>query len=153
MFNPCAEIAKLGQDHGCWCHGSLHHQVISSHGINSLAPGRCGCNFRNIIFELISWIDTLSATSKIVVRWMPQNSSDDKSTLVQVMAWCGQATNHYLNQCWPRSMSSYGVARPQWVNNLTYLSYVCPCLSWEEFQLPVCDMPMSWMWRNDIICK
>ena len=40
----------------------------------------------------------------------------DKSTLVQVMAWCRQATSHYLSQCWPRSMSPYGVTRPQWVN-------------------------------------
>ena len=42
-------------------------------------------------------------------------SNDDQSTLVQVMAWCRQATSHYLNQCWPRSLSSYGVTRPQWV--------------------------------------
>ena len=39
-----------------------------------------------------------------------------KSTLVQVMAWCHQATSHNLSQCWPRSMSPYGVTRPQWVN-------------------------------------
>ena len=32
------------------------------------------------------------------------------------MAWCHQATSHYLNQCWPRSMSPYGITRPQWVN-------------------------------------
>ena len=34
--------------------------------------------------------------------------SDGKSTLVQVMAWCRQATSHYLSQCWPRSLSSLG---------------------------------------------
>ena len=27
--------------------------------------------------------------------------TDDKSTLVQVMAWCHQAANHYLSQCGP----------------------------------------------------
>ena len=32
------------------------------------------------------------------------------------MAWCQQASSHYLNQCWPRFMLPYGVARPQWVN-------------------------------------
>ena len=38
------------------------------------------------------------------LRWMPQNLFDnDKSTLVQVMAWCRQATSHYLSQCEPRS--------------------------------------------------
>ena len=48
---------------------------------------------------------------------MPQNPSDDKSTLVQVLAWCRQATSHYLIQCWPIFMSPYGVTRPQWVNS------------------------------------
>ena len=47
---------------------------------------------------------------------MPQNLIDDKSTLVQVMSWCRQATSHYLNQCWPRSATPYGITRPQWVN-------------------------------------
>ena len=37
------------------------------------------------------------------------------STLVQVMAWCCQATSHYLNQCWLRYLTPYGVTRPQWV--------------------------------------
>ena len=40
---------------------------------------------------------------------------DDRSTLVNVMAWCRQAISHYLNQCWPRFMSPYGVTKPQWV--------------------------------------
>ena len=48
--------------------------------------------------------------------WMSQNTFDDKSTLVQVMAWCHQATSHYLNQCWHRSMLLYGITRPLWVN-------------------------------------
>ena len=52
---------------------------------------------------------------KIVLRWIPLDLTDDKSTLVQVIAWCRQATSHYLSQCWPRFMSPYGVTRPQWV--------------------------------------
>ena len=44
---------------------------------------------------------------------MPQDLTDDKSTLVQVMAWCRQAPSHYLKQCWPRSPTQYGVTRPQ----------------------------------------
>ena len=42
-----------------------------------------------------------------------------KSTLVQVVAWCRQATSHYLGQCWSRSMLPYGITRPQWVK--TYM--------------------------------
>ena len=54
------------------------------------------------------------------IRWMYLNLADDRSTLVQVMAWCHQATSHYLNQCWPRSMSPYGVTRPHLVKEVTY---------------------------------
>ena len=39
---------------------------------------------------------------------MPQNLTYEKSTLVQVMAWCRQAASYYLGQCWPRSMMSLG---------------------------------------------
>ena len=46
---------------------------------------------------------------------MVRDSTDDKSTLVQVMAWCRQATSHYLSQCWPRYKPPYGVTRPHWV--------------------------------------
>ena len=34
-----------------------------------------------------------------------------KSTLVQVMAWCHQATSHYPSQCWPRSLSPYNITK------------------------------------------
>ena len=47
---------------------------------------------------------------------MPQDLTDGKLTSVRVMAWCRQATSHYLSQCWLSSLSPYGVARPRWVN-------------------------------------
>ena len=53
--------------------------------------------------------------------WMPWNLTDDKSMLVQVMAWCHQATSHYLSQCWPGSQLPHGVTRPQWVNSTVVL--------------------------------
>ena len=55
---------------------------------------------------------------------MPQDLTDDKSTLDQVMAWCHQAPSHYLSQCWPRYMSPYGVNRPQWVNITMRISQI-----------------------------
>ena len=47
---------------------------------------------------------------------MPQNLTY-LLTLVQVMVWCPQATGHYLSQCWPRSLLSYGImiSRPQMI--------------------------------------
>ena len=56
----------------------------------------------------------------------------DKSTLVQVMAWCCQATSHYLSQCWSRFMSPYGITRPQWVNSIS-LRYVALIFRWVRF--------------------
>ena len=53
---------------------------------------------------------------------MPQNLTDEKPTLVQVMTWCCQATSHRLNQCWLRPVSPYGVTRPQWIKWF----YPCP---------------------------
>ena len=67
-------------------------------------------------FRLILVIDGWGICCKIALGWLPLNHICDKSTLVQVMAWCHQATSHYRNQCWPRSPTPNGVARPQWVN-------------------------------------
>ena len=44
---------------------------------------------------------------------MSLDLSDDKSTLVQVMAWCHQATSHYLSQRWSSFLSPYVITRPQ----------------------------------------
>ena len=57
-------------------------------------------------------------SSETALKWMPLDLTDDKSTLVQVMAMCHQATRHYLNQCWPRFVLPYGITRAQWVKDL-----------------------------------
>ena len=62
---------------------------------------------------------------------MSLDLTEDKSTLVQVMAWCCQATSHYLSQSRPRSLSPYGITRPQWVNSYDYWNIcgrgIMPC--------------------------
>ena len=60
--------------------------------------------FKCLIFQIISVIDGWGISCELALRWMSLNITDDKSTLVQVMAWCRQATSHYLSQCWPRSL-------------------------------------------------
>ena len=84
--NPCMVIAR--------------HQMLP---LNSLAPGRSLCDFQNVIFNLALLIGIFKSFYDNVLRWMPQDLTDDKSKLIQVMAWYRQATSHYLNQCWPRS--------------------------------------------------
>ena len=59
----------------------------------------------------ISVIDGWGINCEIALKWIPLDLTDDESILVQVMAWCRQATSHYLSQCWPRShhhMASLG---------------------------------------------
>ena len=82
-------------------------------GINSLAPGWFEWNFASVNFKLILVLDDWGISCAILLIWMSLGFTDDKSTLVQVMAWCHQATSHYLNQCWPRSKPPYGVTRSQ----------------------------------------
>ena len=60
----------------------------------------------------VNLIEGWGVSCESALWWMPLDLIDDKSTLVQVMAWCHQATSHYLNQCWCR----YVAIRPQWVN-------------------------------------
>ena len=75
---------------------------------NSLAPGKFEWHFRYLIFQIIWVIDGWSISCEIALRscrWMSLDLTDDKSTLVQVMAWCRQATSHYLSQCWPIYLS------------------------------------------------
>ena len=90
--------------------------TYQSLAVNSLAPERFERNLRKIIFKLILMIGGWGNFCKIALRWMSMDLTDDKSTLVQVMAWCRQATSHYLSQCWHRFTSPYGITRPQWVN-------------------------------------
>ena len=80
--------------------------------INSLSSRRCDSNFKCAMSEHRLWIKFMNT-----LRPMPQNTLDDKSTLVQVMAWCLMAPSHYLSQCWPWSMSPYSITRPQSVKN------------------------------------
>ena len=93
-----------------------HPNRFISNLINPLSPARCEWNLSTVIFERMWVIDGWSISGDIALRWMSPDLTDDKSTLVQVMAWCRQATSHYMNQCWPISVSSYAVTKPQRVN-------------------------------------
>ena len=115
LRQPQCDISTGGH---CWDYylGTLSSSSKHCNSFNSLAPVRSECHSKNIIFHLVLLIDIFRCPHGNALRWMPQDLTDDKSTLVQVMVWCRQATSHYLNQCWLSSLSPHGVARPQWVN-------------------------------------
>ena len=79
---------------------------------------RCGRNLKSKIFKHVTQKSYLGTHSVVALRWMPRNFTDGKSTLVVVIAWCHQATCHLLSQCCPKSMSPYGIIRPQWVKRI-----------------------------------
>ena len=56
--------------------------------------------------------DTFSNSHEVARRWIPSDHTNDKSTLVHVMA-----PSHYLRQNLSTSMSQYGVTRPQCDNH------------------------------------
>ena len=132
------------------------HFVSASPCFNSLTPGKFEWNVRYLIFQIISVIDGWGISCELTLRWMSLDLTDDKSTLVQVMAWCRQATNHYLSQCWSRSLSPYGVTRPQQVNSLwpsdairrqrtesTLLQLMACCLTAQSHYLNQCWLIIS----------
>ena len=63
---------------------------------------------KNVIFHLVLLTGIFKSFHDNVIRWIPHDLTDDKSTLVQVMAWCRQATSHYLSQCWLSSAAGRG---------------------------------------------
>ena len=94
--------------------------------VNSLSPGRARFDFINVIFNLVLPICIIRSSYDNALRWTLQDLTADKFILVQVMAWCHQATSHYLSQCWHRPMSPIGITRP---HTMSY-PYLSRLLHW-----------------------
>ena len=116
---PCYDIIMIILQKDCHCPlMERMQQILWQLGFNSLAPGKFEWHFIYVIFKQILVVDNWDISCETVLIWMSLDFTDDQSTLVQVMAWCRQATSHYLSQCWPRSPSPYGITRPQWVKTI-----------------------------------
>ena len=58
------------------------------------------------------------------LKWYTAIPYHDRSTLVQVMAWCRQATSHYLSQSRPRSVLPYCITKLQCVVNHGHVQFI-----------------------------
>ena len=104
-------------------------------------------------------ITFMSILRAIAFGWMVQGITDDKSTLVQVMASYHEATTHCLSQCWPRSVLPYGIARLQWVKHVGNVSesgfrfnkYVVIIVSF-TLQFQICNLFIVECWFNGTDC-
>ena len=119
LFHVGAIIAKM-----FWWLASGSCGLIFNNTLTHWPLGKFEWNFRYVIFKWILMIDGWGVSCEVALIWMSLDLTDDQSTLVQVMAWCRQATSHYLSQCWLRSLSPYGdnELRPQWVKTCSQTS-------------------------------
>ena len=87
------------------------------------------------------------------LRWLSLDLTYDifKSTLVQVMAWCCQAINHYLSQYWPSITWLFDITGPQWLNSLrlsdTYICISNPTIIGSDNGLSPCWL-QAVIWTN-----
>ena len=101
--------------------------------------------------NVLSWL--------IVLMWIPQNTFDDKSTLVRAMAWYH----------WHWSMSSYGITRSQWVHqntvngsnrgnftenksNISRRNFIWNGIFKILVNLPRANELMRWVLDNKLVC-
>ena len=76
------------------------------------------------------------------------------------MACCHQGMNHFLSQCWPRSVLPFGITRPWWVNSFRPGDTICwqkSCHHWFRWWLVTSQLPsqclnqtynVNWTSRN-----
>ena len=70
-------------------------------------------SYEESLYDMIAEVSFVKLPSN---ECMLLDLSDDKSTLVQEVAWCCQAASHYQSKCWPSSMlPQLSIIRPQWV--------------------------------------
>ena len=147
-----SELSSLKLHEIFLCIQFLDLFIESAQG-HSLSPDKCnivshrrkgvvlwgwGFGFKYVIFTCVE--ESTFMKSYDVFWWMARDPTDHKSTLVQIMAGCCQATSNCRNQ-WLRSFTPYGIIRPQWVKSIFVLNtynnmncvYIYICLVWVEF--------------------
>ena len=65
--------------------GQFHKRCLNHQSLKSVWKLHTKLSFK---FPRGQWIKLMSTSCEIALRWMPQNTFDDKSTLVQVMTLC-----------------------------------------------------------------
>ena len=92
----------------------------SSSRVDILGPRQKGSHYADNIWR--AWQNDLHYADDIFKHiffneniWSSIKFSLKRSASIQGMAWCRQATSHFLSKSGPRSVSPYCVTLPQWV--------------------------------------
>ena len=97
---------------------------------NSLVFGRSGCNYKNTIFNIFSWVDGFISSLDSVIRPISRVLTDK---LTSVLALCRQAASHCLSQCWLSICQQATMS--WWINTSTLKPYI-KWASLSTFTLP-----------------
>ena len=97
--------------------------------INSLYSKIFYNNPKCTIFTCVSLIDILNRACVIAFSWLPRILINTVPSLVHMTAWGRQTRSPLLMQCWPRSLSPWGIitvktlilASPEEAINFTWL--------------------------------
>ena len=130
--------------------GFISFAALCEKELKLLFPEKCGWDFKCVKFKHNLKIEILNIQVNITLEWMPEDFIGDKSTLVQVMAWCRQAASHCLNQWWPSLMSPYGVTRPQWVKHKILWNHSIFC--WRHYQILIWHILTSFDKTSPYLC-
>ena len=83
---------------------------------------------------------------QITIDEIPLGFSDDKSTVVSVMARCSLMPIHHPRQCWPSSMTQFDVTRSQWIKTAIVCIVVYTSTNLQSFD------PKILQNLSDILC-
>ena len=76
--------------------GNTHNKYNVYYKFYTFSPGRCTKIIKNSILNNVFFRYT-----SCPFLWNCCGVDNLQSTLIQVMAWCRQASNHCLKRCWP----------------------------------------------------
>ena len=82
--------------------------IVFGNVSNKLRHEQYGRHISDDIFKRIFFNEHFITWIAISLKSVPKRPIDDKSALIQTMAW--------RQQCWARSTTPYGVNKPRWTN-------------------------------------
>ena len=101
-FDPLIRLTNIGH---WWTDNAIqlciHWQFYWVHVVGWLFkslthwPWERWRSFYKVIFQIHFQINFLSTSYKLFLRWVPQDPINDRSTLVQLIAWCSQTSVNF----------------------------------------------------------
>ena len=131
-----------------WPHANLcpSDERDIGRGFNSLAPRRVEWQFRRVIFKLSSVINVWGISCEMTPRRMSLDLTNDKSTLVQVMAWCRQVICRHITSLGHNELTCNKICRFKFkfTRNIKIHIYILKmCALWNSKKEIMC--------QNDIL--